>query len=224
MSWWLQNLQHCSAPICRPNPHHTLYTEAATAGWGTHCSGISTGGHFSEKELPLSINTKETLAILYGFHSFADNFKNSTVLIQSDSTTAFSYVKHFGGMKSELQTKIVQDLWEFANDIHSWIKISHITGQLNWEADLASWVLNPRSEWQVPPSIFKQLCAHFKVSLTVDLFPSQLNHKLPRYHSFTPDLFCEHVNTFTSTWNENMYYIFCPFNLLHRALQKLCCE
>ena len=73
-------------------------------------NGITVNGHFSLKELPLSINTKETLAIWYGLRSHRELLKKKHILIQSDSTTAISYVKKFGGMQSELRDKIARDI------------------------------------------------------------------------------------------------------------------
>ena len=149
LDWWIENLPNSISPIHRPNPHLSLYTDACSYGWGSFMNGQFANGYFSEKEKDLSINTKETLAIWYAFRSFRDDVKNKHVLIQSDNTTAISYVCRMGGMKSDLRTKIVRDLWNFANDINSWISISHIPGILNTESDMASRIMNPRSEWHL---------------------------------------------------------------------------
>ena len=86
-------------------------------------AGHVTNGHFSERELPLSINTKETLAIWYSLHSFTQFLAGKFVLIQSDNMTAVSYVSKIGGMQSELRNKISRDLWNFAVSMGSFFSI-----------------------------------------------------------------------------------------------------
>ena len=63
LEWWIQALPGATAPISRPNPTITLFTDASSYAWGGVLDSRVANGHFSERELPLSINTKETLAI-----------------------------------------------------------------------------------------------------------------------------------------------------------------
>ena len=142
LKWWLSNLPNSIAPIHRPNPHLTVFSDACSTRWGGYFQGQYAQGHFSEGELPLSINTKETLAIYYTFRSFLHQLKGNHILLQSDNTTAISYVCKMGGMQSELRTKIVTDLWHWAVANDCWLSISHVTGIDNVDADLASRVLN----------------------------------------------------------------------------------
>ena len=222
MTWWLDNIPHCSAPIFRPNPRLTLTTDASSFGWGADFYGQKAGGHFSPAELPLSINSKETLAIWYGFRSFFHRLKGCDVLILSDNTTAVSYVRKMGGMQSELRCRIVQDLWNLCVSNEGWIQCSYLPGIHNYEADSASRILNERTEWMLHPSLFRQICSHFRIKPVIDLFASRLNKQLPRFYLFTPDPFTEHVDAFTIEWlHTNIYYMFPPFNLLNRAMQKI---
>ena len=137
LSWWLDNLPGCKTPIIRPNPHYTIKFDASSYAWGAVLNGVIAQGHFSPAEIPLSINTKETLAIWYGFMSFSKYLQNhgGHVLLLSDNTTAVSYVRKMGGMTSELCTKIVRDLWKEASDRNIWLSITHLAGILNFEAD-----------------------------------------------------------------------------------------
>ena len=222
LQWWIQNLPHCSAPIFRPNPQLLLQTDACQDSWGAVFKDFVAQGYFSEKEKPLSINTKETLAILYGFRSFAHHFRNAPVKIESDSTTAISYVRKFGGMNSELRSKIVTDLWCLADSINSWISITHIRGIDNISADLASRIISTHSEWRLHPQMFRDICKHFNLSPQVDLFASMLNHQVSTYYSFAPDPYCTGVDAFCFEWeSEKLFYCFAPFNLLYRILAKI---
>ena len=74
----------------------------------------------------------------------------------------------------------------------------------------------------VSSKIFRLTCAHFKLKTTVDLFASQLNYQCKHYFSFTPDMYCSYVDTFTMCWkDEKSPYMYPPFNLLHMCLVKI---
>ena len=144
LQWWIENLPNTSAPIHRKNPGPVIFCDASSRGWGCYFEGKFANGHFSQAEHPFSINTKETLAILYGVKSFLHCIKNKTVMILSDNTTAISCVRKMGGMDSELRSKIVSDLWDLAQTNNIWFEISHIPGIFNTESDWASHNLSER--------------------------------------------------------------------------------
>ena len=201
LNCWLKNLENSCTPIFHPNPHLTLTFDVCDYGWGCSFAGKITQGHFSSTELPLSINTKETIAIWYGFCSFAHQLKNAHLKFLSDNTTAVSYVHSFGGMNSELRTKIACDIWTKAVEINSWITITHLPGILNTESDVASRILSEQTEWHLHPAIFRKILKHFQIMPSIDLFASCLNNQLPIYSSFTPDPFCVAVDAFSFSWS-----------------------
>ena len=221
--WWQENLPNTCAPICRKSPGPVVFTDACITGWGCFYNGQYANGHFSQLEQPLSINTKETLAILYGVRSFINELKHhNTILVLSDSTTAISYIRKMGGMQSELRSKIATDLWTLIQQHNMWLVISHIPGILNTESDWASRTLSERTEWMLNPPLFRHICKHFGVHPSIDLFASRLNNQLPHYYSFGPDPYSSWVDAFTIKWDKNTcYYLFPPFNLIHRALAKI---
>jgi hypothetical protein len=55
----------------------------------------------------------------------------------------------------------------------------------------------------------------------VDLFASRLNHKIDKYVSRRPDPHALAIDAFSLTWINELYYIFPPFSLLPRILQKV---
>ena len=111
IEWQIVNLPNRSAPISRPNLHLYISFDACSYGWGYVFQSITANWNFSAAELPLSINTKETLAIWYGYMSFREYLKNRNVYLLSNNTTAICYVKSMGGMTLELHSNIVKDLW-----------------------------------------------------------------------------------------------------------------
>ena len=221
LTWWLNNLPNCSAPIVRPNPQLSISFDACSYGWGCHFNGKYANGHFSPAEQIFSINTKETLAILYGLRSFKSALKGHHILLQSDNTTAVSYVKRMGGMTSDLRMNIARDIWLESVENDCWLSVSFLPGVLNTEADIASRFLNERTEWMIAPVLFKTICDNFKMKPEIDLFASRLNTHLPVYASFGPDPHCSFVDAFTFNWSQFTYcYAYPPFNLICRTLAK----
>ena len=219
--WWLKRIPTAMAPIRRGHPTIVMYTDASGYAWGSFCNGHYAQGFFSTSKLPLSINSKETLAIWYCLRAFQPLLHFSHVLVLSDNTTTISYVHNMGGMSSELRNKITRDIWTYAVQNHIWLSISHIPGVENVDADLASHVLNPHTEWSLPQNVFDLVCQKFNFYPVLDLFASRLNNKTSRYMSYCPDPFCEAVDAFTVPWNSDRLYLFPPFSLLGKCLRKL---
>ena len=224
LHWWIDNISSAWAPIHHALPSDVITVDASKRGWGASYHGIRTNGHFSVNEQGFSINTKETLAILYGLRSFHEHLRDNHLLIKSDNSTAISFVKKMGGMSSELRDKIAKDLWNFAIVHHLWLSITYIPSKENIEADVASRFLNKRTEWALELNIFQDICNFFGTPED-DLFASRLNNKLPHYFSWTPDPFTKHVDSFLIDWDPTvLYFAFPPFSLITKVLNKILTE
>ena len=221
LDWMLTNIFNASAPIRRDLPVYELFVDAAKSGWGAKCASFHSQGFFSASEIPLSINTKETLAIFYAVKSFQSLFINKHILIRSDNSTAVSVVRKMGSMSSAFRNLIASRLWDLAEEHNSWFSVSHIAGSLNLEADFYSHNLNEHLEWSLPYSVFQELSNRFQ-SPQVDLFATRLNTQLPVYCSWLPDPFASFSDAFTLNWSRfNLSYAFPPFILLSRVLAKI---
>ena len=214
--WWLQNLKFSTAPIRRDNPSITLFSDASSYGYGGFCKGEYCQGFFSERQLPFSINSKETLAVWYSILSFRSKLINKHCLVLSDNKMTISYVSHMRGMQSELRDKICRDIWNFIFDNNMWLYISFIPGKQNLDADFASCQLNPTTEMAVPEEVFHSVCMELNFYLSVDMMASRTNNKCKNYFSFCPDPFCLGVNAFYANWNHDKMYIFSPISLNSR--------
>ena len=58
----------------------------------------------------------------------------------------------------------------------------------------------------------------------IDLFASRLNNQLTKYVAWQPDPYAAHIDAFTIQWIHNKNYIFPPFSLINRILQKIALE
>lgn len=103
---------------------------------------------------------------------------------------------------------------------HIYLSAAHVPGKDNCEADAESRTENDDTEWSLNANIFNTIHETFP-GLTVDLFASRLNNKLPKYVSGKPDPNAFAIDAFSLTWDNNFYFMFPPFNLLPRILQKI---
>ncbi len=55
----------------------------------------------------------------------------------------------------------------------------------------------------------------------VDLFASRINYQLDSYVAWKPDPHAMHIDAFSLSWKHDFNYIFPPFSLMARILQKL---
>ena len=80
----------------------------------------------------------------------------------------------------------------------------------------------PSSQQQRLASLFK-VVNHLLHPFTIDLLASRMNSQLPEYCSWRPDLQAR-VRWFFNFWSQYQLYLFPPFNLIGRALSKMCLE
>ena len=148
LNWWIQNLPNSWAPIRRLGPTVFLASDASKRGWGA-CfeGGTRANKHFSLKEQPLSINTKETLAIYYALCCFKDKLANQHICLRSDNSTAIAFSNHKGEMSSELHDKISMDIWNLVTGMNSWLTVVYIPSKENIDSDIASRLLSERGQW-----------------------------------------------------------------------------
>lgn len=104
-----------------------------------------------------------------------------------------------------------------------WVTASHIAGVENVEADYLSRNFNPDMEWMLHPEIFEEIN---KITGTcdIDLFASRDDKQISTHVSFSPDKHAAAVYAFTISWSKLKCYIFSPFCVLCRVLQKIMTE
>ena len=216
--WWLQNISRSCKHVSLSDVDFDLYTDASESGWGAHCRGAATGGRWNEEEASLHINVLELKAILFGLKSFCKQDRLH-VRVFTDNTTALAYVKHMGGVRSELCNEVAKDIWDWCEEYSIWITIAHIPGALNVIADYKSRKFSDNVEWSLHPSLFAKICLIFGQP-EIDLFATRLNTKLPRYVSFKPDPHAEFIDAFSLCWTDWKFYAFPPFSCIARCIAK----
>ena len=216
--WWLTHLQEVRK-IRLDSPELEIYTDASLEGWGALCGEIPIGGRWTDSETVLHINALELKAILFGLRSFVKT-EGLHIKVWTDSTTALAYTRKMGGVKSESCNGIAREIWEFCESRELWLTIAHIPGVENVTADFKSRNFVDDTEWELSDKLFAKACKLFG-SPEVDLFASRLTSKLEKYVSWYPDPDAWRVDAFTLRWTDNFFYIFPPFSLLGKTIQKI---
>ena len=216
--WWLVHLKN-RRKVKLGSPDFEIFTDASLEGWGAHRGDLSTGGRWTTLEAEDHINVLELQAILFGLKSLCKE-DGVHIRVMTDNTTALAYVKHLGGVKSLRCNQIARKIWDWCEDKGVWITIAHIPGILNTLADFKSRHFVDNTEWELNPKIFKRICLLFGKP-EVDLFASRLNKKVDLFVSWNPDPDAWRIDAFTFKWTDKLFYVFPPFSLVARVLQKV---
>lgn len=224
LSWWLDNVDRHHRHIFRPGTDIDLFTDASSLGWGGHLGCQITSGTWSLDEKELHINILEMKAILFSLQAFEHELEGRHVRVFCDNTTAINYVNEMGGTKSKSCNDVATQIWDWCLEHDSWVTCSHIPGKDNTLADVASRKINDRHEWKLDSHIFTTLCNVFGTP-SIDLFASRLNKQVNTFCSWLPDPEAKYFDAFSLDWsNFDLSYIFPPFSLIARCLQKLRAE
>ena len=221
LDWWIENVEMSFKPISHGEPTVVLETDASKKGWGaTVRGGRPTGGRWDLEESKLHINVLEMIAVLFGLKCFCSNVTNTHVRVFVDNSTAVSYINEMGGMKSELCNRVAIEIWDWCQVRGIWLSACHIPGEHNIEADQASRVFNDRTEWMLNHDMFLELTSAFFLP-EIDLFASRINKQLPRFVAWQADPEAEAIDAFMLQWKGLLIYLFPPFSLISKCVQKL---
>ena len=222
LKWWLHHIDTTKKPIRLGNPNVSLETDASMLGWGAVLNDHKAGGRWSIEEASQHINVLELKAVELGLKTLCSSVKpHQGIKVLCDNTTSVAYLKHKGGTKSFECNEIANNIWRWCEGRKIWLTVSHVPGILNVKADFESRNFSDDTEWAVNRKLFDKVCDAWGVP-DIDLFASRNNHQLPTYVSWGPDPGAQHVDAFTLNWNiYNCVYIFPPFRLLNRVLQKV---
>ncbi len=219
IQWWIENIPNMVKDIDIPQISVRLETDASTSGWGAVYNDMSTNGHWDANEKENHINWLELKAAFLALQTFCSEMSDVHVLIRMDNTTAVACVNKMGSTKLKLM-RLISDIFEWAIMRNITLSAAHIPGRLNVLADKESRVLNLDTEWMLNTQVFKDLCSRYG-SPSCDMFASRLNCQMKDYVSYRPDPGAKHVNAFSLSWKDTYTYMFPPFSVVPRVLQKL---
>ena len=198
-----------------------LYSDSSTKGWVAFnkTQNTCTCGEWSTEEQKYHINVLELKACQFALKSFCKDLNNSHVQIFMDNTTSCAYITKFGGKAEELNM-IAREIWFWCLDRTIHLSAAHVPGVENNEADEESRTVNDDTEWSLTSKVFDAI-KNIHPQMSIDLFASCTNHKIDKYVSRRPDPDAYAIDAFTMTWSNEVFYMFPPFSLIGRILQKI---
>ena len=221
--WWIQRLSSRMArPIRSPLPDMVLETDASTKGWGANYpkEGTSTGGHWSVKEATHHINWLELKGAFLALQCFARNLNKIHILLMMDSQVAITYVNKKGGTRSRALCDLALKLWDWCIKRSITVEARHLPGRLNTTADYESRHQTDSSDWSLDQTVFNRIMKQLG-GCNIDLFANYRNAKLDLFYSWRPDPKSQAVDALVQPWGDHNPYLFPPFSLIGRCLQKL---
>ena len=223
LQWWIDNVRHKNGKRIRPrNVNIICATDASFLGWGAYDvnNGKCANGRWTEEELKFSINYLELLAVYYALQSLFISVSNLHLHFQCDNMSAVCYINNMGGMTSVEMDNLAGNIWQWCIDREIFISASHLSGSDNISADFLSRNFSDSTEWQLKKEIFDRVCKLFFIP-DVDLFSSRLNRQLEKFVTWFPEPGSYKTDAFFFSWHDFAPYIFAPFNLIGRVVNKI---
>ena len=226
LRWWCDNVGHGYRRIQHASYSHSFQVDASDSGWGIACTtdeSLQSHGFWSQEQRSFHINVRELYVVFICLTVFCKEMSDTHIRFEIDNTTAVSYVNGMGGCKSAACNEVAKKIWDWCIQRGLWLSAVHIPGTMNVKADALSRRHYSDHEWMLNNAMFSRLCKIFP-GLTIDLFASILNHRLPRYVSWGPDSQAFSVDAFDISWKGQRFYAFPPFSLIPRCLEKVVCD
>ena len=190
-------------------------------GWGATLLGNdSTGGRWADSDKFQHINFLELKAAFFGLKALCGDVKQENILLQMDNTTVVTYINNMGGSHSLVCNNLAREIWCWCLSREIRLIATHIAGVKNITADRESHNFDDRTEWKLNENVFRNITRRWGTP-DIDLFASRLNFQIKPFVSWKADPEATAINAFTISWSETFSYIFPPFNLLGKVLQKL---
>ena len=208
-----------SPPLRRPPPGLQLVTDASEFGWGAWLTdgGPPAAGQWSQEDAQHSSNWRELQAVRQAVQSFAPRLQGQQVQLQSDNQVTVSYVRRLGG-RSEALHEVARSLLLECRNLSVSLLSVHLPGSSNEVADFLSrpdnyglcvtdsvWLLE--KQW-LGPSV-------------VDAFATDANAVCSRFWARVLLPGAEAADALAQSWTGETLWLFPPFPVLWRVLQKL---
>ncbi len=220
LEWWVANLSLQMGKRFFPKlPDLEIYTDASLTGWGAVCNGVTTNGSWTLSDSRRHINELELIGALFAIQAFVGRSSGIAVRLVLDNATAVAYINHGGGTRSLALTTIAKDLVAWCEKQEIAVEAVHIAGKLNVEADAESRAGPDASDWRLDPEVFRKIFQLWPTN--IDLFASPWNAQLETFVSWKPQPGALASNAFTLNWEKWAAFVFPPFSLIFRCLQKI---
>lgn len=221
LMWWASSAQQSNGrPLQVERWDRTICSDASKMGWGASCNGQNTGGPWTPEESALHINYLELKAAFFALRSLVPKMRDACILLRLDNVTAIAFLNRMGGTHSQDLSDLAVETWKWCIRRNIFIHAEHLPGKENVEADWESRHIHDSSDWKLNRQIFRELENQLG-PFSIDLFASRTNTQLEAYCSWRPDPFAVAVDALSIPWTGHFPYLFPPFTLISRCLNKI---
>jgi hypothetical protein len=148
--------------------------------------------------------------------------------VYCDNTVAIAYINHMGGNVNRLH-KIARQIWDLLEEHDAFLTATYIASAANIADQYTrGFERNEKRffdlEVQLNPRVFQaEIFRQGPFSPHVDWFASRFNTQLPRFCAWQEGIEgAEFIDAFVHNWSLCPGYMFPPFGLLPKVLQKVC--
>ena len=166
------------------------------------------------------INYLELLMAFLALNSFATNHCIVSILLQMDNITVISFINRMGGTHSATLSDLALEIWKWCLERGITVHAEHHPGSEKTQADWESRHVKDSSDWRLKREIFLRLEDQLG-PFSIGLFASRTNAHLSVYCSWRPDPAALAVDALSIKWQGHLPYMFPPFALILRCLEKL---
>ncbi len=225
LRWWL-NLPHPVVRCFQLQPFTDEFTtDASLEGWGVVYRSSHYEGPWEDRDDP--IDELELTTILIALQLLPVLRTNANLKVYCDNTVAISYINKMGGNVRRLD-RIARRIWDLLESHSAFLTAVYVASADN-VADQYTRGFDQNAkrffdlEVQLNPRIFRErVFSHGPFVPTIDWFASCHNAQLSRFCAWQEGLSgaC-FVDAFAHDWGLEVGYMFPPFCLLPKVLQKV---
>ena len=221
LRWWLHLPRLLlGVSLLQVSPDLDFWSDASDVGWGAHLGSLTASGLWNLDQSALSTNARELLASREGLLHFQSSLVGRNVSVFCDNSTAVSYLRKEGGIRSPFLNSLTQGILRWAESLSIRLLPQFILGSLNVLADSLSCPHQlPHTEWSLHPEVFQSLSRLWPVQIY--LFATSANHQCSVYFSPFRDPMAAGTDAFLQSWDGLQAYTFPPWSVILRVLAKL---
>ena len=215
------------APMTPPPTTSTLTTGASLTGYGAfvdvpllHQPIPHLAGQWEHEHPPGDMTILELETVIRAVQAFGDHLRGQQVRLMTDNLSVMYGVRKLYSPTARIMAglrRLVEQLREF--DIR--LGAQHIRSIDNTLADRLSRIQSP-AEFRYDPQLLQPAERQLQVKTTVDCFASSVCRQPSlRYHSRYADPEAAKVDTYVSSWRDDVCWLTPPISQLSSTIRKI---
>ena len=158
--------------------------------------------------------------MFHAVQAWATPLRAQSVMVLSDSRAVCSYINRQGGTHSRSLCQLTVSLFHLCQSLSITLMARLIPGRLNVIADSLYRQRPLATEWSLHPLVFQAVQLLYP-NMSIDLFATRYNIRLPLFVSPFPDELAMAVDGLSLSWSGRDCYAFPPTALVPLILAKL---